>query len=383
MPKPHADALTDPQLFAGVQTVAEGEARANLLRYCQAQGASAEQLRDAVREDRLATLPLDFALTGSRRYSLTSVARQAGVPAPFLRSMLLALGHPNPRPRERAYSDEDVRAARALAVFLNAGLPREQLLEATHVVGQSLAQAANAIRRLIGDALIRPGDSEHELALRYVAAVQQLAPELAIVLEQQLRVHLREQATREVIGRAEREAWTLSNTREVAVLFTDLSGFTKLGERIPPEQLGALGTRMAALCVEVAKPPVELVKTIGDGGMFVSADVDTLLDAACTLAQRAGEQEEFPTMRAGMAFGPAVVRAGDWFGATVNRASRIADIAKPSAIVVDAPTRERAVRYSSWVRARRRSLKGIDGRIPLYRLAAEGESPRGMPFRRR
>jgi len=186
-----------------------------------------------------------------------------------------------------------------------------------------------------------------------------------------------------VIGRAEREAGTLNNTREVAVLFTDLSGFTKLGERIPPEQLGALGTRMAALCVEVAKPPVELVKTIGDGGMFVSAEVDTLLDTACALAQRAGEQEEFPTMRAGMAFGPAVVRAGDWFGATVNRASRIADIAKPSAIVVDAATRERAVRYSSWVRARRRSLKGIDGRIPLYRLAAEGENQRGLPFRRR
>jgi len=208
------------------------------------------------------------------------------------------------------------------------------------------------------------------------------------VLEQQLRIHIREQATRDVIGRSEREAGTLRNTRDVGVLFADLSGFTKLGERAPAEEIGALGMRMAALCVGVAQPPVELVKTIGDGGMFVSADVDTLLDAACTLAERVErEGEEFPTMRGGVAYGPAVVRAGDWFGATVNRASRIVDIAKPRSILADGETRARAERHPDWSRARRRSLKGIDGRTHVYRLALPGETPRegrrAMPFGKR
>ena len=87
-------------------------------------------------------------------------------------------------------------------------------------------------------------------------------------------------------------------------------------------------------------------------------------------------------MRAGVASGPAVIRVGDWFGATVNRASRIADIAKPRTIVADAATRARAVRHSAWTRTRRRSLKGIDRRMALYRLVVPGDTQRNGPFRR-
>jgi adenylate cyclase len=365
----NAHPLDDPLLYLGVADPTERRARRKLLRYCHTHGASVEQLRGAVREDRLATLPLEFTLTSGRRYTLTAISRESGVPAPYLREMLLALGHPNPKPRERRYSEEDLRAARSLAAFLAAGLPREELLEVARVVGQSMAQAAAAIRLFIGNALIQPGDDEHQLGMRYVAAVEQLTPELMPVLEDQLRTHLREQATRDVIVRAEREAGALNNTREVGVCFADLSGFTRIGERVPVEQVGALGARMAALCMEVAQPPVELVKTIGDGGMFVSADVDALLDAAVALAESVEhEDEQLPPMRAGIAFGPAVVRLGDWFGATVNRASHLVDIAKPHTIIADDATRAQSTRALAWRRTRRGSLMGIGGRPPLYRL---------------
>jgi adenylate cyclase len=369
MSRTNADPLHDPLLYLGVADATERAARRKLLRYCQRHGASIEQLREAVRDGTLPTLPLEFALAGGRRYTLTAMSRESGVPAPYLRAMLLALGHPNPTPRERRYSEDDLRAARALAVFLAAGLPREELLEVARVVGQSMAQAAAAIRLFIGNALIQPGDSDYELGMRYVTAAEQLAPQLAPVVEQQLRIHLREQATRDVIGRAEREAGALAHKRDVGVCFVDLSGFTRIGERVPVEQVGALGARMAALCMEVAQPPVELVKTIGDGGMFVSADVDALLDAACALAQSVEhEGEQLPALRAGVAFGPAVVRLGDWFGATVNRASRLVDIAKPRTILADGATRAQSTRALTWKRTRRRGLRGIGGRSAFYRV---------------
>jgi hypothetical protein len=154
-----ADPPDDPLLYLGVAGDAQRRARRELLRYCHTQGASLEQLREAVREDRLATMPLEFALTSGRRYTLTAIARESGVPAPYLRAMLLALGHPNPKPRERRYSEEDLQAAQALAVFLAAGLPREELLEVAGVLGQSMAQAAAAIRLFIGNAMIQPGAS--------------------------------------------------------------------------------------------------------------------------------------------------------------------------------------------------------------------------------
>ncbi len=369
MSRTNADPLDDPLLYLGIADPAERAARRKLLRYCQRHGASIEQLREAVRDDTLPTLPLEFALAGGRRYTLTAISRESGVPAPYLRAMLLALGHPNPKPRELRYSEDDLRAARALAVFLAAGLPREELLEVARVVGQSMAQAAAAIRLFIGNALIQPGDSDYELGMRYVAAAEHLAPQLAPVVEQQLRVHLREQATRDVIGRAEREAGALDHKRDVGVCFVDLSGFTRIGERVPVEQVGALGARMAALCMEVAQPPVELIKTIGDGGMFVSADVDALLDATCALAQSVErEGEHLPAMRAGVAFGPAVVRLGSWFGATVNRASRLVDIAKPRTILADGATRAQSTRALTWKRTRRRGLRSIGGRSPFYRV---------------
>jgi adenylate cyclase len=103
--------------------------------------------------------------------------------------------------------------------------------------------------------------------------------------------------------------------------------------------------------------------------MFVCADVDALLDATRALAQNVEhEGERFPAMRAGIAFGPAVVRVGDWFGATVNRASRIAEIAKPRTILADGATRAQSTRALAWRPTRRKSLRGIDRRIPLYRL---------------
>ncbi|HST56453.1 MAG TPA: adenylate cyclase regulatory domain-containing protein [Solirubrobacteraceae bacterium] len=385
------DPLENPLLYTGVESEPERHARRQLLRYCIEQGATIEQLLEVVREGRLATFPLEFALTSGRRYTLTGMAREAGVPAPYMRAVLLALGQPNPRPRERVFSEEDLNSAKALGTFLQAGLPRAELLDVARVVSQSMARTAAVIRRYIGNALIQPGDSEHDLGMRYAAAAEELAPHMAPILQNQLRVHLREQATREVIGRSEREAGALRNTRDVGVCFVDLSGFTRLGERVAVEQVGALGTRMALMCVEVAHPPVELVKTIGDGAMFVSTDVNALLDATCTLAaniereselahkrhEQQGEIEQFPAARAGVAFGPAVDRVGDWFGATVNRASRIADAARPGTILADEAVRKLSAERFEWVRSRRRNLKGIDGRTVLYRLAGPDELDEG------
>ena len=59
---------------------------------------------------------------------------------------------------------------------------------------------------------------------------------------------------------------------------------------------------MTVMATEVACPPVDLVKTVGDGAMLVSADVDALIDAARGLRDRvAKEGEEFPPVRVGIA----------------------------------------------------------------------------------
>jgi adenylate cyclase len=364
-------ALADDEgLYAGAQGDEERQARRELLEQLAKDGATKEDMTAAVRDGTLSTLPLEFALAGDRRYTLTEVARKTRLESPYLRQVLLSLGHANPRPRERAFTDDDLDMARVLRAFLDAGLNKDGLLEVARVLGQSTARTASVIREVAGNALIEPGDTEATLGMRYAEAAQELVPMLGPILEYELRVHLREQATREVITRAERASGELSGTSNVAVAFVDLSGFTQIGNFSSAQGLAAIGCRLAALAAEAARPPVELVKTMGDGAMFVSTDVDALVTQVCALSESvAAEGDGFPDLRGGLAFGPAANRGADWYGPSVNSASRIVDVAKPSTILADEGIRERAGDGFEWSRRRMlQGLKGVEGRPKLYRL---------------
>jgi adenylate cyclase len=162
----------------------------------------------------------------------------------------------------------------------------------------------------------------------------------------------------------------------VTVCFADLVGFTRLGEEVPPDELGRLAVRLEALATEVAEPPVRLVKTIGDAAMLASPDPEPLLGAALGLIEAAdSEGEDFPQLRAGAALGQALPRAGDWYGRPVNLASRITGIARPGSLLVERELRESVVDGYRWSFAGERKLKGIRGGVPLYR--ARREMPAG------
>ena len=84
----------------------------------------------------------------------------------------------------------------------------------------------------------------------------------------------------------------------------------------------------------------------------------------------AEEGERFPDVRVGIAHGPATTRGGDWFGAPVNVASRVTEIARPGRILATEEVRDLAP-DEAWHRRRRRaSLKGVEGRLRLFSLDA-------------
>jgi adenylate cyclase len=349
--------------------------RKELLRRLRAAGQNEADLDRAAAEGRLPTLAVELALGGAGCHTLSHVARTAGVPPAFLREVMQALGRPNPGPRERVFTDEDVELARLVRRFLDAGLPRDGLLEVARVLSQGMSHTAEAVRRLAGEALLEPGDSEYTVGLRYSQAVDQLGPMVPSMLTFQFRAHLRDGIRGELVTEAEREAGRLAGTREVAVAFADLVNYTHLGERLPAEDLGRIAGRLTQLAVAAVRRPVQLVKTIGDAAMFVSTDSTMLLDALLGLVDGVkAEGPEFPSIRAGVAYGPATARGGDWFGATVNLASRVAGVAKPGRILVTEAVQGQVKGYA-WSRKRRRSLKGVEGRVRLYALEGPTRPP--------
>jgi YHS domain-containing protein len=106
-------------------------------------------------------------------------------------------------------------------------------------------------------------------------------------------------------------------------LFADLSGFTALTEAHGDEHAADL---VGGFCLAVrqllAEHHAEEVKTIGDALMLRAGDPAAAIRLALRIVHEVGAQHGFPLVRVGMHTGPAVERAGDWFGATVNLAAR-------------------------------------------------------------
>ncbi len=223
------------------------------------------------------------------------------------------------------------------------------------------------------EAFLEPGDTEEEVAQRFAELAEQMTPALAPVLVSSFKAHLRDEVSRGVLGRAELESGAVAEAQELGVCFADVVGFTRLGTEIEVGDLGKIVGRLVQLAHEKAVDPVRLVKTIGDAAMFVSADLPDLVDAALSLVE-AFEAEGLPALRAGIAVGPAVIRAGDYFGNSVNVASRVTGVARPGSVLCSEAVRDAAPDEFEWSFAGKHRLKGVGESLPLFRARRLGST---------
>jgi adenylate cyclase len=351
------------------------EARRTLLQELADDDVPLDELKQAVAEDRLALLPVERVLGGEgERYTIDEIAERSGAPADLFLRQRQALGLPLPPEGEAAFTHEDIEGARRLKMFLDAGLPEEGILRTARVIGMAMAQVAAANRELVGATLMQPGDTERDLGLRYAQAARELGPVLAPVLRDVLNLHMREQVRRDVIAQANLATGEFPGTNEVTVCFADMVGFTKLGESLSVGDLGGVAGRLGELAGEVADSPVRLVKLIGDAAMLVSTEPEPLGEAALGLVEAAdAEGEEFPQLRVGVAHGPAIARSGDFYGPPVNLASRITAVARPGSVLASAEAKDAMGDRFDYSFAGERRLKGISGRVKLFRVRRKGE----------
>ena len=112
---------------------------------------------------------------------------------------------------------------------------------------------------------------------------------------------------------------------ERTIAFVDLAGFTALTEVHGDDAaVDLIDTFTASARAAVATTGVEVVKTIGDAVMLAAPDPSAGLRAVERVFEAAYATDAFPEPRAGLHHGPVVDRDGDYFGATVNLAARVA-----------------------------------------------------------
>jgi adenylate cyclase len=355
-------------LLEGLDDDEAREARIDLLDQLSEAGVETEELKKAVEEDRLALLPVERVIGGDCDLSVREVAEKVDLDVDLLRAQWQALGLPRPDEDAKVLGDRDVEAAKQLKDFIDAGLPAEGILGVSRVMGEGMAKTVDAVLDLAGQAFLKQGDNERDLGLRYAEAAKQLIPIMEEQLDYVFNLHMREGIRSDVIGATERATGKIPGSKEVAVCFADLVDFTKLGENLPPEEIGGVAGELADMAADVATGEVKLVKTIGDAAMLVSPDDEAMVDAAIELVARADEAREgFPQLRAGVARGDALNRGGDWYGRPVNVASRVTSVARPGSVLVTEGVREAAEDAFTFSRAGKRKLKGVKGEVALYR----------------
>jgi adenylate cyclase len=356
----------------------EGDARAHreqLLQRLADDGYTLDELARAVQENRLALLPVDRVLGGT--YTAAEIEERTELPAATMSRIRRMLGLPEAGD-ERVLGDEDVEAARSTKLFLDAGFDEERIAEITGVLGEGMARLAATITASFVDTFLEAGDSEEEVALRFSSLAEQLTPAFGPILVAAFKAHLRDSVARGMLGLAELESGDVGRAQELAVCFADLVGFTRLGGQVEVRELGTVAGRLGRLAASLAEPPVRLVKTIGDAAMFVSPKPAPLVGVALALVE-ACEEQDLPSLRAGIALGPAQAHAGDYFGNSVNLASRVTGVARPGSVLCTREVRDAAHDEYTWSPAGRHKLKGISGPVPLYRARRPNEDAGERP----
>jgi adenylate cyclase len=348
----------------------DAPARLELLEYLLEEvGASIPEIVQAEEEDRLLSMA---AFRGFRpageRCTLAEVAGRAGLDLGFAQRVWRAAGFREPRPHERRFGVADT------ALFELVRLGRDLVGEAAtlqyvRTLGEATAQIAESEVAMLRSKMEAPL-VEHrrwaDIARSYAEVVGTLLPRVVEAFDVLHRHHL-DAVGRRYVGSTP----NATNIVTLAVGFADLTGFTGLSARLDPVGLDGMLTEFEVVTGDlIAGSGAHVVKRMGDAVMFVA----NAPGVACTIALELVDgcaRAKLPKLRVGLAFGDVVVRRGDFFGPTVNLASRLVMSAEPGVVFTDralASRLSRVVLGCVFLPAGHLSLAGFDTPVEAFQL---------------
>jgi adenylate cyclase len=309
-------------------------------------GLSLEAIARAMREGRFSLAFMDspnfrWAPLSSRTYA--DVADELGLSVGFVLSFEEALGRVRPAPDDAAPADLPALLGTS-RVGLEAGVDETAQLRLARVYADALRRVAetegDVFHRFIEVPRLEAGLSHGEM----LGIVNRIGADLTPRMEELLLAVYRRQQERvwtddgvqhmesaiEAIGLYERPQ------RPTAFAFLDLTGYTRLTEERGDQAAAELAAELTELVYgEVGRREGKAVKWLGDGVMFSFRNPAAAVLATMEVGRRTGDVG-LPPAHSGIAAGPVIFQDGDYYGRTVNLASRLAGVAEPGQTLVDA-----------------------------------------------
>ena len=271
--------------------------------------------------------------------TFAQLAEQTGVPIELLMLIREATGSSPPLPDDRVRDGE---------------LPYAQFIEFQIAAGFDPV-AIQRLLRAAGDSLRRLAETESAWWNSEVMAPAMAAgkhPDDVFGDEFVTRMNiLSERAILEMYRLQQTRTWTANIIESMetllaaaglhtrlehppAMCFLDISGYTRLTQERGDAAAAGLAEQLARLVQRISvKYGGRPVKWLGDGVMFYFPNPGPGVVAALEMV--AGVKEAgLPPAHVGLHSGPVIFQEGDYYGQTVNIASRIAEYARPGEVLV-------------------------------------------------
>src|SRR5439155_2808692 len=157
-----------------------------------------------------------------------------------------------------------------------------------------------------------------------------------------------------------------------AMCFLDISGYTRLTQERGDAAAAQLAEQIGRIVQRASiKHGGRAVKWLGDGVMMHYPNPGHGVVAALEMVDSVAEAG-LPPAHVGLHAGPVIFQEGDYYGQTVNLASRIADFAAPGQVVVSQSVIDASGAAVAYREIGPHELKGVTGPMLLYAATRPG-----------
>ena len=313
---------------------------------CERAGLPMDAIAEVIRAGRLSFAFMEatpyhrFALPSTRTFR--QVSRDTGIPLETLRGTLESMGFTWTSADETIREDE-LEVLPLIRLAISSGLLDQAWVTR---VGRAYAEGMRLAAKVENEAygarfeepVLASGLGQRQAMERASEIAGEFIPLadralMAVYRRQQELIWTEHQV--ENIEAALEEAGAIPRPERVpAMCFLDLAGYTRLTEERGDQAAAELATTLAVLVERLARVQGGTpVKWLGDGVMLHFREPAGAVVSALDMVRRVPEAG-LPQAHVGVAAGPVVVQGGDYFGRTVNLASRLAARAQAGQVLV-------------------------------------------------